>query len=174
MSIERRESLRTEVELPLQWLACGAHTPPDQLCKLFGLPGFIRFHGKLGELGAEFSSAVRDVRDPATVGALEVLNAKLGVFEEALYAETAIPPEQLLELGTEGVGFDSTEPVADGAWLAMHLVLPTAYHVLCNARVTHCQEYARQDATGYRIGAQLCNVDTAAAKRLTRFVISAH
>jgi hypothetical protein len=100
MSTDRRESLRTEVELPLQWLSCEARAPTDQLCKLFGLPGFIRFHGRLAALASEFSRALHEVRDPATIGALEILDAKLNVFDEALHAETATPPEQSLELAT--------------------------------------------------------------------------
>jgi hypothetical protein len=170
MSTERRESLRTEVTLPFKWLACAARTPADQLCKLFGLPGFIRIHGKLAELASEFSRALHDIRDPATVGALEVLDAKLGVLEEALHAETAIPTEQPLELAAEGIGFDSAQTLAPGSWLGVHLVLPTAYHLVCGAQVTHC----KAADSGYRIGALLCDMDTAAAKRLTRFVIGAH
>ncbi|MFP6835068.1 MAG: hypothetical protein VB948_03045 [Pseudomonadales bacterium] len=168
MSTDRRESLRTEVELPLQWLSCEARAPTDQLCKLFGLPGFIRFHGRLAALASEFSRALHEVRDPATIGALEILDAKLNVFDEALHAETATPPEQSLELATQGIGFDSAEPISEGVWLAVHLVLPTSYHVLCNAQVPHCDALG----SGYRIGAALHDLDTTTAKRLTRFVIS--
>ena len=167
MTTERRDSLRTEVALPFQWLACTTHKPADQLCRLFGLPGFVRIHGKLGELASEFSRALHNVRDPATVGALEVLDAKLGVIEEALHADTAIPPMETLELAAEGIGFDSAETLTIGAWLGVHLVLPTAYHVVCSAEVTHCQA----QGSGFRIGARLADLDTAAAKRLTRYVI---
>ncbi len=72
-----------------------------------------------------------------------------------------------MELSADGIGFETRKPLKPGTWIGIHLVLPTVYHLLGNARVNHCE--ARQG--GCWIGSELVDLDPATAKKLTRFVI---
>lgn len=169
MDADRRESLRRDVRVPFQWRPLDAPVSPTELVKLFDLPPLLLLSDRLADLDAEFAEACRDVRDPATSVALDVLNARVSAMQEALLSQLPTPVESELELAVGGLAFSAPERLAEASWLGVHLVLPACYHVLCLACVCRCERSA--DNLGYRVAVRLDGLESTAARRLSRFLI---
>ncbi|MFW6092766.1 MAG: hypothetical protein ACODAC_02255 [Pseudomonadota bacterium] len=169
MSHDHRAFLRREETLPFAWrpLDSGCTTPAD-VCDALALPRTVALQAKLGELGAELDQAAAALSEPGLRTAFGLLDAKVGVLEEAVMADAPIPPRRSLELSGAGIGFRVSGTVEPGAWIGVHLVLPVSYHLVSAARVTHCT----RESSGQRLGAELVGLAAPAARHLTRFVIS--
>ncbi len=167
MSMDRRLSLRTRVDLPFVWRPLTERLNASELCEWFQLPVIVQLQGRLTELDTELDHALHNISDSTTVAALQLLNTKLDVLSEAQEVEAPVPAKKSIELSANGVGFETTEALKCGSWIGIHIVLPTVFHMLGNARVNNCNE--REEC--FWIGAELLDLDPATAKKLTRFVI---
>lgn len=167
MSIDRRLSLRTCVDLPLAWQPLTDPLSASKLCESFKLPAFVQLQGRLLELNTELDHALHNISDSSVIGALGLLNAKLDLLCEAQQVDVTIPERKSIELSPDGIGFETHEALSSGTWIGIHLVLPTVYHLLGNARINHCEARAGR----FWVGAELFDLEPASAKKLTRFVI---
>ncbi len=137
------------------------------LCESFKLPAFVQLQGRLSDLDIELDHVLHNISDSSVIGALRLLDAKLDLLCEAQQVSVTVPDWKSIELSTDGIGFETRETLTSGSWIGIHLVLPTVYHLLGNAKVNHSE--GRAD--GGWIGAELHDLDAASAKKLTRFVI---
>ena len=167
MSIDRRLSLRTWVDLPLAWLRLSDPLSPTKLCESFELPVSVQLQGQLTEFDSELDHAFHNISDSTIISALRLLNSKLDLLCEAHQVDVTVPTRRSIELCVDGIGFETNEALPTGSWIGIHLVLPTAYHLLGNARVSQCEPRDGRCWTG----AEFLDLDPASAKKLTRFVI---
>ena len=171
MSDDRRTSVRRRAELPFAWRNSVAGATTVELCRTLGIPVALALQSRLADLDEHFQSAAGSVTDSRVAEALRALDGKLEVLEEALLAQAPVPPPAPLDLSADGLAFEAPEALAEGSWIAVHVVLPTAYHLVGLAQVSHCAA-PHGDATGYRIGAGFHGLEDPVARRLTRFAIS--
>jgi hypothetical protein len=90
-------------------------------------------------------------------------------MQEALFSQQPQPGERAVEISASGIAFTASKAAADAAWLGLHFVLPSCYHVLCCAQV--CRSKGSPDSTKHHLAARFKTLDIAASKRLSRFVI---
>lgn len=167
MSIDRRLSLRTCVDLPMSWQPLTEPLSLTQLCSIFALPTFVQLQGQMLKLDTELDHVLHNISDSSINGALRLLDRKLDLICEAQQVNAAIPPNKNVELSADGIGFEANEPLPVGSWMGIHLVLPTAYHLLSNAQVGHCE--ARVET--FWVGTEFSDLEPPTAKKLTRFVV---
>jgi len=167
MPEDRRASIRRQATLPFVWREVAESATVPELCRTLGLPAALALQSRLAELDEEYQRLCASVADTRVLDVLRVLDRKVAALEEAIVAEAPQPERRPLVISPDGVGFDASERVPEGTWLALHVVLPVSYHVVCKARVSHC---AAHDG-GYRIGAEFHQMQAPAGRRLTRYAI---
>ncbi len=165
---DRRTSLRRQDTLPFAWCRCDAEPNLTDICRGLGLPVAGASNSRLTDLELEAGQAIGGIRDAAVAGALTLMNRRISLLQDALLGNLTIPDSISLDLSAEGLGFRTHAALESGAWLGIHLVLPDGSHLICGGRVNHCQS----DEDEYIVGVSLTQLDEAAARRLTRHVIS--
>ena len=168
MDQDRRTSLRRQDTLPFAWCQCDAEPNLTDICQGLGLPVAAASNSRLTDLELEASQAIGGIRDTAVAGALTLMNRRVSLLQDALLGNLTIPDSISLDLSAEGLGFRTRGTLESGSWLGIHLVLPDGFHLICGGRVNHCQP----DEDDYVVGVSLEKLDEAAARRLTRYVIS--
>jgi hypothetical protein len=164
MSEERRTSRRTELKVPFRWLALEATDLRDQI-RSWGLEDALERQRRDATLDADFEQAAAAVSDSAARAALRALKARLELVREVSMSDA--PPRQVVELGADGVGFVTGINVDAQATLAVHLVLPSGYQVVAEARVTN----VRKATGGFRVGARFIDLDGPTGRALTRLIL---
>ena len=139
---------------------------------MWGLDKLVSTQAHLSELDSEFESAVKALSDPDIGNVVRILNAKLNVITDGLMADTEQPAQLEVEISAEGIGFANEEPLSIGSLLGSHLVLPSGYHLLCHAEVTHTHEVRRGSHAEHHIGARFVDMPAAAARRLNRLLMA--
>lgn len=173
-SEDRRTSLRIHARLPLQWrLQTGMVALPD-LAAHWGLGQYLECQQALASLDQKFDRALHDIKDPATVSALRLLNSKMDLVAQGsgTSSEAAEAPPIAVELSADGLGFELEQPLTQSSTIGVHLILPGPFHLLCNAQVSRCDRLDR--SSRYHVGLTLLDLPPSASRRLTRFVISHH
>ncbi|MEQ8861362.1 MAG: PilZ domain-containing protein [Pseudomonadales bacterium] len=166
----RRTSVRRQVRLPLGYAAIDPGAAMETLCDALALPQTIAVRARLSDLDDDFARIIVGIGDARTSDALRLLERKVSALEEVVLADLPVPAETDLALSADGIGFESSGPLAVDSWVAIHLVLPHRYHLVAAARVSRCAAPA-QAGGPYRIGAEFQGLDGAPARRLTRFTI---
>lgn len=172
MSDDRRTSVRRRADLPFSWRECDQHATRAELCDALAVPRAIGFQARLADLDEGLQRATAQVADAAVAESLRILDGKVAVLEEAVLSALPRPPVRAIELSADGIGFGADQAVAPGAWLAVMLVLPETYHIVCRARVSHCVRAVGEDRGPYHIGAEFHGLEGPTARRLTRYAIS--
>lgn len=171
MSDERRSSVRRRAKLPFAWRESSTDATTHDICQALDLPPVLALQPRLADLDETFLTATANLTDPRMADALRALDGKLAVLEEALLAQARAPSAADVEISADGIGFRTRNPVATGARIGVHVVLPVRYHVVAAARVTHCVGPAGSGGL-YRVGAEFVALDGNVGRRLTRFAIS--
>lgn len=138
------------------------------VCQGLGLPLAAASTSRLTDLESEASQAISAIKDAAVASTLTLMNRRVSLLQDVLLGSLTVPDPVTLDLSAEGMGFRAAAAVASDSWLGIHLVLPDGAHLICAGRVNHCQP----DGDGYAVGVSLAQLDDAAARRLTRYVIS--
>ncbi len=158
------------MRLPFGFTTVEPETTAAGLCDALGAPRVLALRARLADLDDEFTRLVASVTERVTQDALRALERKLGVLEEMLMADLPEPASAELEMSADGIGFEASDPLEAGSWIAVHLVLPVNYHLLAAARVQRSVP-VDQHAGKFRIGAAFERLEPLTARRLTRFVI---
>lgn len=166
MSDDRRTSVRRDATLPFTWQTTTATASLAELCRQLDVPAALALQSRMAELDEELRR-LAGALDARTADALRVLDGKVALLEEALLAQSRLPPQRLLTVSADGLGFVEADPVPVGEWIAVHLVLPVSYHLVCRARVTRCEPAEH----GFGIGAAFVDLGPPAGRRLTRYAI---
>lgn len=167
MSEDRRTTVRRHASLPFAWKEIPDQASMAEACRALGVPAAAALHSRVAELDDEFRRLCATLPDPRVAEAVQLLNDKVALLEEALMSQAPLPPAQPLEVSAEGLGFESSHAVEVGTLIGVHLVLPVSYHLICRARVSRCAPGEH----GHQIGVTLLNVEGPASRRLTRYAI---
>jgi hypothetical protein len=168
MDQDRRTSLRRKDKLPFAWCLCEAEPKLTDICQGLDLPLVALSNNRLSDLESEANQTISGIRDTAVASALALMNRRVSLLQEALLGSLQIPAPVALDLSAEGLGFRNAVALASGSWLGIHLVLPDGSHLICAGHVNHCHP----DGDEYAVGVSLAQLDEAASRRLTRYVIS--
>ena len=171
---ERRESWRTNLELPLKWCRLPGLVDADTLAEALGLQLWTRHERVMADLEAPLRDAVGQITDRHARTAICLL-------EEALRQLSA--PDELdavgqptpVNLSADGMSFalpDAEIVIEPSDWLGVAVQLPDGYPL------TACVEVAWVGATGSSVfvGGRFHHVQELSARKLARFVLlhSAH
>ncbi len=172
MTDDRRTSVRRRATLPFSWRESHQDATRAELCDALAVPRAIGFQSRLADLDESLQRATSQLADAVVAEAVRLLDGKIAVLEEAVLSALPRPPIRAIELSADGIGFGADQAVSPGAWLAVMLVLPETYHIVCRARVSHCVRAVGEDRGPYHIGAEFYGLDPPTARRLTRYAIN--